>query len=104
MPTLTSNNITLHYRDDGSGEPVLFIQGLGVDHRGWAPITKTVADRFRCISYDNRDIGRSSIVEAQYDVVDMMNDAIGVLDALRIAHCHVVGVSLGGMIRPELAL
>src|SRR5438552_9771769 len=104
MPTITSNNITLHYRDDGSGEPVLFIQGLGVDHRGWAPITKPLADRFRCISYDNRDIGQSSFVEAPYDVVDMMDDAIGLLDALDIERCDVVGVSMGGVIAQELAI
>ena len=104
MPTTTSNNLTLHYRDDGSGEPVLFIQGLGVDHRGWAPITKPLSEHFRCISYDNRDIGRSSVVEAQYDVVDMMDDAMGLLDALQIERCDVVGVSMGGVIAQELAI
>jgi pimeloyl-ACP methyl ester carboxylesterase len=104
MPTITSNNLSLYYRDDGSGGPVLFIQGLGLDHRGWASITKPLSDRFRCISYDNRDIGRSSFLETPYDVVDMMDDAIGLLDALEIERCDVVGASMGGVIAQELAI
>src|SRR5438045_9789866 len=98
MPTITANNITLHYRDDGSGEPVVFIQGLGVDHRGWAPITKPLAERFRCLSYDNRDIGRSSFAEAPYDVVEMMDDAIRLLDELRIETSDAVSESMRSVI------
>ena len=104
MPTITPNNINLHYRDDGAGQPVLFIQGLGVDHRGWAGVTRPLSQRFRCISYDNRDVGRSSLVDAPYDVLDMTADALGLLDALGIAQADIVGVSMGGVIAQEIAI
>ncbi len=104
MPTLTANNVTLHYRVDGEGQPVLFVQGLGVDHRGWAGVTRPLSERFRCISFDNRDVGRSSVVDAAYDVVDMMDDAVGLLDGLGINQCDVVGASMGGVIAQEMAI
>ncbi len=104
MPTVSANNIDLFYRDDGEGQPVLFIQGLGVDHRGWGAVTRPLAKRFRCISYDNRDVGRSSTVDSQYDVLDMAADAIGLLDALGIEPVDVVGTSMGGVIAQEIAI
>jgi pimeloyl-ACP methyl ester carboxylesterase len=104
MPAIRVGNVELYYRDDGAGQPVLFIQGLGVDHRGWAPVCAPLSKRFRCISFDNRDVGRSSQVNAPYDVVDMAGDALGLLDALEIERADVVGVSMGGVIAQEIAI
>ncbi|HYM14410.1 MAG TPA: alpha/beta fold hydrolase [Dehalococcoidia bacterium] len=104
MPVATVNDIDLHYRDDGDGQPVLFIQGLGVDHRGWAPVTAPLAKGFRCISFDNRDVGRSSQTPAPYDVLDMAADALALLDALAIPRADIVGVSMGGVIAQEIAI
>jgi pimeloyl-ACP methyl ester carboxylesterase len=104
VPTVTSNDIELFYRDDGKGQPVIFIQGLGVDHRGWGGVTRPLAKRFRCISYDSRDVGRSSNADASYDVLDMVADAIGLLDALGITQADIVGTSMGGVIAQEIAI
>ena len=104
MPSVNANGVDLYYRADGGGDPVLFIQGLGVDHRGWGAVTRPLASRFRCISFDNRDVGRSAQVTADYDVIDMMRDALGLLDALDIARAHIVGVSMGGVIAQEIAI
>ena len=104
MTISVAKGVDLHYRDDGEGQPVLFIQGLGVDHRGWSAVTRPLSKRFRCISYDNRDVGRSSTVDAPYDVLDMAADAIGLLDALGIARVDIVGTSMGGVIAQEIAI
>jgi pimeloyl-ACP methyl ester carboxylesterase len=104
MPTATINGIDIFYRENGDGPPVLFIQGLGVDHRGWAGVATRLAASFHCVSYDNRDVGRSSLVEAPYDVLDMLADAVGLLDALAIGRADVVGASMGGVIAQELAI
>jgi pimeloyl-ACP methyl ester carboxylesterase len=104
MPATKVGNVDLYYRDDGAGQPVLFIQGLGVDHRGWAPVCAPLSKRFRCISFDNRDVGRSSRVPQPYDVVDMAGDALGLLDALSIERADVIGVSMGGVIAQEIAI
>lgn len=101
---ITANGIDLFCRDDGSGQPVLFIQGLGVDHRGWAGVTRPLSSRSRCISFDSRDVGRSATVEAPYDVLDMAADALGLLDALAIDRADIVGTSMGGVIAQEIAV
>ncbi|MCU4759476.1 MULTISPECIES: alpha/beta hydrolase [unclassified Bacillus (in: firmicutes)] len=59
------------------------------------------------IRYDNRDVGRSTTYEpgsSHYTVVDMADDAVGVLDAYHIDEAHIVGMSLGGMIAQIIAL
>jgi pimeloyl-ACP methyl ester carboxylesterase len=104
MTITVAPGVELHYRDDGEGQPVLFIQGLGVDHRGWGAVTRPLSKRFRCISFDNRDVGRSSAVDAPYDVLDMAADAVGLLDALGIVRADIVGVSMGGVIAQEIAI
>jgi pimeloyl-ACP methyl ester carboxylesterase len=104
VPVARANGIELFYRDDGAGEPVLFVQGLGVDHRGWGGVTRPLSARFRCVSFDNRDVGRSSLVDAPYDVRDMAADAVGLLDALGIERADVVGQSMGGVIAQEMAI
>jgi len=104
MPVATINGIDIFYRERGDGPPVLLIQGLGVDHRGWAGVATRLAGNFRCVSYDNRDVGRSSLVEAPYDVLNMLADGVGLLDALAIDRADVVGQSMGGVIAQELAI
>jgi pimeloyl-ACP methyl ester carboxylesterase len=104
VPNLTAGNIELFYRDDGEGQPVLFIQGLGVDHRAWAGVARPLSKRFRCISFDNRDVGRSPTVDAPYSVLDMAGDALGLLDELGIARADIVGTSMGGVMAQEIAI
>jgi pimeloyl-ACP methyl ester carboxylesterase len=59
------------------------------------------------IRYDLRDTGQSVSYEPgspQYSGMDLVADAVGVLDALRIARAHVVGISMGAGIGMHLAL
>jgi pimeloyl-ACP methyl ester carboxylesterase len=59
------------------------------------------------IRYDLRDTGQSVSYEPgapQYGGPDLVTDAVGLLDALRLARAHVVGMSMGGGIAQRLAL
>jgi pimeloyl-ACP methyl ester carboxylesterase len=59
------------------------------------------------IRYDLRDTGQSVSYEPgapQYGGPDLVTDAVGLLDALRLARAHVVGTSMGGGIAQRLAL
>ena len=108
------------------GEPILLIMGLGMQLIGWPEelVQMLVARGFRVIRHDNRDVGLSQgfdsagvpnvmlealrhrfrlRVRAPYQIADMAADALGVLDALGIAHAHVCGASMGGMIAQHLA-
>jgi pimeloyl-ACP methyl ester carboxylesterase len=59
------------------------------------------------IRYDNRDTGRSVTYETgkpEYSLDDMVDDAVGVLDAYGIGRAHLVGLSLGGIIAQLAAI
>jgi 3-oxoadipate enol-lactonase len=81
-----------------TGTPVLMVQGLGVDSRGWALQRGAFGRRHRCITPDNRGVGASSKPAGPYDLVRMAEDAIEVLDAEGVDRAHVVGASMGGVI------
>ncbi len=104
MPTVDVRGVTIFYREAGEGEPVLLIQGLEVDHRGWVQQVPTLKEKYRCISFDNRDIGQSSMLSGTYTTRDMMDDAVGVLDAAGVQRAHVIGFSMGGAVAQEIAI
>jgi pimeloyl-ACP methyl ester carboxylesterase len=88
----------------GDGPTVLFIQGVGVHGPGWGPQIDACADRYRCVSFDNRGMGRSQPLPALLTVEQMADDALAVLDAVGADSAHVVGHSLGGLVALQLAL
>ena len=79
-------------------EPMLMIQGLSADSRGWALQRMAFGRRFRCLSVDNRGVGGSSGAPHPYSLEQMAADAIAVLDAEGIERAHVMGASMGGAI------
>ncbi len=96
----------IHYEEHGSGEPTLLIQG-GEGSLLWWPkelVDGLAAAGRRVIVYDNRDTGLSEYVDQPYELEDMVDDALGLLDTLKIERAHVVGISMGGMIAQVLAL
>ncbi len=92
----------------GRGEPVLFIQGVGVSGSGWRPQVDALAPHVETITYDNRGLGGSvpnrSSKSVPIDVPRLAADAAALLTATNHAAAHIVGHSLGGLIALELAL
>jgi len=79
------------------GEPLLLIQGLGTDARGWALQRMALGRAFRCYALDNRGVGQSDRPPGPYDLEEMTRDAVAVLDAEGIERAHVIGASMGGV-------
>ena len=104
MAVVAREGCYLHYTVRGSGPPMLFIQGVGVQGDGWLPQIDELSAGFTCHSFDNRGMGRSQPVEAAITVDRLANDATAVLDAERVRSAHVVGHSLGGLIALQMAL
>lgn len=101
MPDLVaSDGVHIHYEVFGrpDGEPLLMIQGLGTDSRGWAFQRLAFGRRFRCYAIDNRGVGRSECPPGPYSLFQMADDAVRILDAENVESAHVVGASMGGAI------
>jgi 3-oxoadipate enol-lactonase len=104
MPFADANGQRLFYVEQGSGDPLLLITGLGGDHLSWGEQMKPFSERFRVVAFDNRDSGQSSEAPESYEVGDMARDALGLADRLELDRFHLMGLSMGGAIAQELAL
>lgn len=131
---IRANGIDIEIEDSAHGQPprasqpvVLLIMGLGMQLVAWPPemVQGLVDAGFRVIRMDNRDIGLSQHFDhlgkpnllwaslkykmgwkavPPYTVEDMAQDALGVLDSLKVKYAHIVGVSMGGMIAQRVAI
>ena len=101
MPeVVTRDGVRIHYDAFGRPDrpPLLMLQGLGADSRGWALQRLALGRRFRCLAPDNRGVGRSDRPPGPYDLSQMADDALAVLDAEGVRAAHVMGASMGGVI------
>ncbi|MDA2916572.1 alpha/beta hydrolase [Nitrospinae bacterium AH_259_B05_G02_I21] len=99
---VAANGQKLYFEIHGKGEPLVLIQGLGSDATNWEPQILALQEHFTVITFDNRDVGRSSQARGPYSIADMAEDTAGLMDALGIEQAHVLGASMGGMIAQEL--
>lgn len=104
MPYVSLEGLRLFYEEQGTGDPLVLLSGLGGDHRAFSVTMRHFRDRYRTLALDARDAGRSDRAQAPYTTADMANDVAGWLDALSIPDAHVVGHSLGGLVAQELAI
>ncbi len=103
MPMLKLHGSNLNYEVRGNGPPVLLIQGTGVAGSGWAPQITGLSEDFRCLSFDNRGIGQSTIDSQVLTIEQMANDAKALMDTVGWESAHIVGHSMGGLIAQQLA-
>jgi pimeloyl-ACP methyl ester carboxylesterase len=109
---------------DPDDDPLLLVMGLGGPMTWWDPELCEALARagFYVVRYDNRDTGRSTVLEGRvsrstlvrafagtrvrtpYSMADLAADACGLLDHLGLDSAHLVGVSMGGMIVQTVAI
>ncbi|MCJ7717932.1 MAG: alpha/beta hydrolase [Anaerolineales bacterium] len=104
MPFLNVDEIDLYYEIHGSGEPLLFIHGLGSSSRDWELQLDYFAKKFKVILIDVRGHGRSGKPPGPYSIPLFAEDTAKLIQALQIAPAHILGISLGGMIAFELGI
>jgi 3-oxoadipate enol-lactonase len=103
MPFVDRGNARVHWRESGSGSPLLLIMGAVYSSELWYPALPALSERYRVITFDNRGTGRST-ASRRAGISDMANDALAVLDAAGVDRAHVYGISLGGVVAQQLAI
>lgn len=112
---------------DPAAPPLVLIMGLGAQMISWdeAFCAELAGRGLYVIRFDNRDIGKSTRLDAlgvpntmalmakaalglkpkvPYTLRDMAMDTAGLMDALGIERAHVAGASMGGGIVQEMAI
>jgi pimeloyl-ACP methyl ester carboxylesterase len=124
-----ANGLTIVYETFGraTDPKIILINGTSAQMIDWPlAFCKKLADQgYEVIRFDNRDVGLSTKLDAlgapnwaniapfiktckpaptPYTLLDMANDVIGLMDALKIKKAHIVGASMGGAIAQLVAI
>jgi len=105
MPLISLNDHEFYYEEEGeSGDPLVFLSGLGGDHRAFSLAMRYFSRNHRTLAFDARDAGKSGRAASPYTTADMADDVAAWLEAIDAKPAHVVGQSLGGLVAQELAI
>ncbi len=96
MPTMTtSDGITLHYRDQGRGSPLVIIPGWGCSGRYFDRQLASLSQRLRVVVLDPRGQGESEKTRRGQRMGRVTHDVYELLQALDLRSVTLLGWSLG---------
>jgi pimeloyl-ACP methyl ester carboxylesterase len=99
-----SSVVPLYFVESGLGTvPVVFLHGLGSSSEDWQLQIPTFAAQYRVLACDLRGHGQSPKPRSSYKIPILAQDVLAWLDSLDVRVCHLVGLSLGGMVAAEIA-
>lgn len=106
MPYETINDIEIYYEIHGPADapPLVLIEGWGYSSWMWFRQIPILKERYRCIVFDNRGVGRSSKPDFPYTMKMFADDTVGLMEALGIENAHILGISMGGVIAQQIAI
>lgn len=114
MPYTESADVRLYYEVFGAeADPLLvLVSGGGAQLLSWDEefIELLTAGGLRVARFDNRDTGFSQRfggeqdVDGGYDLADMGDDVVRILDDLGVDSAHIAGHSMGGMMAQMVAI
>ena len=105
MPEASLSAGSVDYRDQGRGEPLLFVHGLLVNGRLWDPLVPLLSDAHRCIQ---PDLPLGSHARPMRPDADLAPPAIArllveLMDELDLERVTLVGNDSGGAVSQLLA-
>lgn len=102
----TDDRVRLYVEETGAGDPILFLHEFGGHYLSWEPQVRYFSRRYRCITYAARGWPPSDVPDdaASYSQARAADDAAAVLQALRIAKAHLVGLSMGATAALEFGI
>jgi pimeloyl-ACP methyl ester carboxylesterase len=110
MPYATVNGLRLYYEEQGSGPPLVLLNGatgtLDDPSGGWVALRPYLAQRYRVVHVEGRGCGRTDNPGGPdaYTYATLAADAAALIQQLGLAPAHVAGFSEGGVVGLGLAV
>ena len=103
---IEANGVKINYTLSGKPQaPVVVLShSLACSQVMWWPQLGLLEAHFQVLRFDTRGHGHTQAPPGPYTLEQLVDDAVGMLDALKIDAVHWVGLSMGGMIGQGLAL
>ncbi len=103
--TVAVGGDAVHYVDQGSGRPILFVHGLGGQlHHFRQTVFPAMGDGFRLVAMDRPGSGYSTRVSSGARIPQQAEAIANFIDAVGLEKPLLVGHSLGGAIALRVAL
>lgn len=95
-----------HYTLEGTpNSPVLvFSNSLGTNLHMWDLVVPLLLPYFQILRYDTRGLGKSEATAEPYQIAQLGQDVIDLLDQLGLQKVHFCGLSMGGQIGQWLSI
>ena len=98
LQEIQTSEYRISYREQGEGEVLFFVHGMGCGSVNWETQYEQFSDRYRVIGWDAPGYGKSSDFDTDLpSVADYAMAMAGFLDALNVEKAHLVGHSYGGI-------
>ena len=98
MKIATINGIDIAYRDEGAGQPILFIHAFPLHSASWERQIAAFSPHHRVIAPDLRGLGATARGSGATSLDQHADDLAALLGHLGIENATVAGLSMGGYI------
>ena len=92
---------TFYILDKKADVPIVFIHGVGLNHKIWEPQINVFENTF--LAYDILGHGKTPLDKENLSFDDFSNQLINLIDELNIGRIHLVGFSIGSLIARNFA-
>ena len=104
MPRVETNGVATYYERRGDGPPVVFVHGLGWDHRSWYPQLDALAGEYEVVAYDYRGHGETGGGSSVRSIERLADDLHELVEELGLDRPVLCAHSYGGLIASEYAI
>lgn len=92
---IEARGVKFYVSEAGSGPFIVLLHGMMSSMAVWHPVMRALADKFRCVAFDQRGHGLNSKPADGYTAQDYAGDVLALIEALGAGPAVVVGHSLG---------
>lgn len=103
LPKIKVGDINVYYEIHGNDYPLVMIIPYSIEW--WDPaLIDLLSNYFTVVIFDGRGVGKTNDIDLDYTFKILVDDTIGLLDALNIEQAHFFGISGAGPLVQEIAI